>query len=333
MTNASRLSSPSGQSNGQWGRRMHSEEQQEGGINTEGQTRLPPSSVVICSRNRRILLADTVESILSGDEVPTELIIVDQSDTPQLRFEAMTDARGCTVRYLWTRAIGASRARNAGIAIARHAVLILVDDDMVATRTWFGLLVRALVTLGSESVVTGSVAVGEAKVAHGFAPSTKIDTSRITYRGRIDEDVLFTGNMAVYRVSMDVIGGFDERLGPGTDFPAAEDNDIGFRFLEAGYRIVYVPEALLYHQVWRPKADYLSLRWAYGIGRGGFYAKHLRLKDRYMLTRMMRDIRSHAFSFFRRNRREPRRACGDIALALGMLFGAMKWRATQDTSN
>ncbi len=311
---------------------MHSDEQREYKIDMERQTRLPPSSVVICSRNRPALLAETVESILSANEVPAELIIVDQSDTPHPRLGATTDARGCTVRYLWIHKTGASRARNAGIAAARHAVLILVDDDMIAAPTWFGLLIRALVAAGSDSVITGSVAIGEAKISDGFAPSTKIDPSPAIYCGRIGKDVLFTGNMALYRASIDAIGGFDERLGPGTDFPAAEDNDLGFRFLEAGYRIVYVPEALLYHQVWRSEARYLSLRWAYGIGRGGFYAKHIRLKDRYMLKRMMRDLRRHIFFFLHRIRHERRRAWGDIALVLGIMFGAIKWTLTQRRS-
>jgi hypothetical protein len=39
------------------------------------------SSLIICSRNRAQMLEDSVMSILAGSRVPTELIIVDQSDT------------------------------------------------------------------------------------------------------------------------------------------------------------------------------------------------------------------------------------------------------------
>ena len=97
-----------------------------------------------------------------------------------------------------------------------------------------------------------------------FAPSTKVDTAPAVYHGRLHEDVLYTGNMAMDRSAARAVGVFDERLGPGTSFPSAEDNDFGFRLLEAGYRIVYVPEALLYHRAWRSERDYVRLRWSYG---------------------------------------------------------------------
>ena len=39
-----------------------------------------PASVVICTRNRPVLLSQAVASILAGDDVPAEIIVVDQSD-------------------------------------------------------------------------------------------------------------------------------------------------------------------------------------------------------------------------------------------------------------
>jgi len=43
---------------------------------------LPPASLVLCTRNRPPLLADTLRSILDGEEVPAEIVVVDQSDEP-----------------------------------------------------------------------------------------------------------------------------------------------------------------------------------------------------------------------------------------------------------
>src|SRR5579859_8077465 len=40
---------------------------------------LPPTTLIICSRNRPQLLQEAVESVLRGREVPTELLIIDQS--------------------------------------------------------------------------------------------------------------------------------------------------------------------------------------------------------------------------------------------------------------
>jgi GT2 family glycosyltransferase len=163
----------------------------------------------------------------------------------------------------------------------------------------------------------------------GFAPSTKADKDPAVYQGRIGKDVLFTGNMGAYRSVFDEIGVFDERLGPGTAFPSAEDNDIGFRLLESGYRIFYIPEAILYHRAWRSSRENLSLEWRYGVGRGAYYAKHMSIKDRYMLTRMLRDIKVNFMDFLGSIRRKRRFNFGYLFLIFGLFYGAIRWRLMQ----
>src|SRR3712207_2073952 len=91
---------------------------------------LPPASLIICSRNRPQLLLETVESVLKGDEVPAELIIIDQSTTPHEILATLTTDRPCEIRYLWTQSVGVSEARNTGIAAARYEILALTDDDV-----------------------------------------------------------------------------------------------------------------------------------------------------------------------------------------------------------
>jgi GT2 family glycosyltransferase len=169
----------------------------------------------------------------------------------------------------------------------------------------------------------------ETEKPNSFAPSTIADEVSTVYEGRIGKDVLYSNNMAMYRSAIDEVGAFDTRLGTGASFPAATDNDCGFLLLEAGYRIVYAPEAVLYHRAWRSEDEYLPLRWRYGVGRGAFYAKHLSLRDRYMLWRMVRDIKAHTFLFLRHVWHERRRAYGDAVLALGILSGATRWLLTQ----
>ena len=131
--------------------------------------------------------------------------------------------------------------------------------------------------------------------------------------------------MVTYRSILDAVDCFDERLGPGTHFPAAEDNDLGFRLLEAGFRIIYAAEAVLYHRAWRGKGEYMPMRWSYGRGKGGFYTKYCSLKDLYILRRMIWDIAHRFFYFPHRLLRDPRRACGDIVYAAGILVGAIQW--------
>lgn len=291
---------------------------------------LPPATLIICSRNRPQLLWESVESVLQGDEVPSELIVMDQSNEAHPILSTLTQERGCQIRYERTKTLGECPAKNIAIQLADHDILVFTDDDVIVLPNWYGTLVRALVDGGEHSVVTGQVRPGEAQTPDGFAPTIMLDEAPAVYEGRPGEDVLFPMNMAMYRLAFETVGLFDERLGAGGPFPGAEDNDFGMRLLEAGFRIVYVPQASLYHRAWRTAEDYLPLRWSYGFGQGAFYAKHLGFKDRYMLRRMWADVWRHAYRFVRYPLvRSRRQTAADGLYVLGVLYGAAKWLITQ----
>jgi GT2 family glycosyltransferase len=286
-------------------------------------------SVVIATRNRPALLRATIESVLAGDDVPNEIVIVDQSDAPEETFADLSPRRNCHVRYGWSQVVGVARARNQGMALAHYDHLVLIDDDMLVTPGWLGALVRALVSGGAEHVVTGRVLAAPAEANSAFVPSVIADEAPIVYQGRVGKDVLYSGNMALHRQTLARVGGFDERLGPGTPFPAAEDNDFGYRLLEAGCTIFYAPEAALYHCGWRSEAEYLRLRWHYGVGRGAYYAKHSAWRDRYMLARMVQDMGSHLRRALQVHRYGRSHVWGDALLSMGMASGAARWWMTQ----
>ncbi len=224
------------------------------------------------------------------------------------------------------REVGLSRANNAGIALASHDLLVFTHDDVRVTREWFGTLVGALFAAGPRAVITGQVRPTAEERPGGFQLTIITDPEPATYEGRVGEDVLYPLNMALYRAAAEAVGGFDVRLGPGTPFPAAEDNDFGFRLLEAGYRILYVPGAALYHRAWRPPGDFFRLRWSYSRGQGAYFAKHARLSDRSMLRRLRWDLWRHASRVPGRLwRRDLRRATGDVTYILGLLSGTLHW--------
>jgi len=278
------------------------------------------------------MLQQTIESVLQGDEVPNELVVIDQSNNPNPNLTSLKTLRITDIRYISSQTVGLSRARNAGIAAARHSILAIIDDDMFVAQNWYGALIRALLNAGDRAVVTGRVLPAEAEVPGGFVPTFMPSDVPAVYQGRIEMDVLAGGHMAAYRADFNTVDGFDERLGAGGEFPAADDNDLGFRLLEAGYRIIYAPQAVVYHRAWRGKREYLPMRWSYGRGKGGFYTKYFSMKDRHILRRMVWDIAQRFFNFPHRLLRDPRRACGDMVYVAGILCGTAQW-ITRTRSN
>jgi glycosyltransferase involved in cell wall biosynthesis len=290
------------------------------------------TSAIIPSRNRPDLLGATVRSILQGEEIPTEIVIIDQSDCAHPTLQTFTPDRACKVRYFWTDSRGVSQARNEGISAARYDILVFADDDVLADPAWFRIIVRSLIQAGRQSVVTGRVLPIGTDVPGSFVPSTIDDEVPAVYSGRVGKDVLYSNNMAMYRFAIDEVGMFDTRLGTGALFPSATDNDWGYLALEAGFHIAYIPAAILYHRAWRNEQAYLPLRWRYGVGRGAFYAKYMSLRDRYMLGRLLRDFNAHGLLFLHHVPRQYRRAAGDAVFMLGLLWGAVRWLLTQKRS-
>ncbi len=295
---------------------------------------LPATSLVICTRNRPQLLSETVDSILAGSQVPTEIVIVDQSLQPHPTLATFQPDRACTLRYIWSQSRGLSCARNEGLRAVQHEWIAIVDDDMYVHHDWFSVLMCALINAGPKAVVTGQVRASESEVAGGFVPSTIEDQTPAVYQGRVLIEVLSAGNMALSCAAIEEVGVFDERLGAGARFRSAEDNDLGYRLLEAGYRVLYVPEAIVHHRAWRSEREYVPLRWSYGYGRGAFFAKHLDWRDRFMLRRMLKAYGHYIGRTVRYALvRSRRQTIGDVVFILGMLAGSCKWLLTQRRSN
>ena len=298
------------------------------------------ASLVLCTRDRPGLLAEAIASILAGDTRPAELLVVDQSRAPRLDLRGAPPA-DCEIRHLPVQTVGLSRARNEGVREARFPLLVFTDDDIRVSRGWLGALLAALDRGGERVVATGRVLPEETPAGSGFVPTLKPCERSVVYEGRVGVDPLTTFNMALHRAAYERVGGFDERLGPGTRFPGGEDNEFAFRLLEAGYRIECVPEAVLHHRAWRAPGEYAALRWSYGRGQGAFLAKHASLRDRFMLRRLAGTAGRLPFRaagrFLARDAEPGRRlarwrlAVGDLALLVGVLAGAADWLLRERT--
>ncbi|MEY2513509.1 MAG: hypothetical protein QOJ89_867 [bacterium] len=264
------------------------------------------------------MLLETVRSILAGERVPAELVVADQSTGPRA---TLPDGGDVDIVHLQLSSVGLSRARNEAIAAARHDLLVFTDDDVLVERDWLGRLVDALVAAPPRTAVTGTVLPGSTS---GHVPSVTHRTQPEVFSGRPFADPLFPNNMALRRQAFEEIGLFDERLGAGADFASAEDSDFGFRLLEAGYEIAFVPGAVLYHRGVRRGRQLAALDWAYGRGQGAFYAKHMSLSDRHVLRRFGRNV---AFRLRRMTAivRGDRGAVREGIYLAGLLSGSLQW--------
>lgn len=280
-----------------------------------------PVSVVIATRDRPRLLRGTVDSILAGRSLPAEIVVADQS---RGEVEPLPGREPVAITHLRLATSGLSRGRNAGIAAAREAVLAFTDDDVLVEPDWLERLVAPLLEGPGRFARTGAVLAPPGPV-EGHVPSLTYRDEPCSFTGRPFADPLSPNNMALPRAAFDEVGRFDERLGAGSEFPGAEDNDLGYRLLEAGWRIEFDPAAIVYHLGVRRGRELLRLDWAYGRGQGAFYAKHMAGSGGYMRRRLARNVRFR-LRRLARIARGDRRALGEAVYLAGLASGALAWR-------
>lgn len=285
------------------------------------------ATVVIASRDRSEMLRDAVASVLQGRRVPSQVVVVDQSVAPQRELMEIGTERGCRVDYVHSAVPGVSRGRNIGLRHATQDIVVILDDDVLMQDDTLELLVAECRDHGSRTVATGRLLAAPPERPGLSQPPGALVTRSTpdVFRGRQPHQVIPGPNIAVPRAVFLDIDGYDERLGPGTRFPAAEDHDLSLRLLDAGCEVRHVPGAVALHRSWRTRRDVARLRWGYARGVGAFYAKHASLHDRHVLERAARDVGKRVREAVACVSSAPAGTARQLLTLFGMLVGAVEW--------
>jgi len=239
-------------------------------------------SVILCTYNRSRSLAKALAS-LAASELPTsvewDVIVVDNNSTDQTRAAAEESCRRDPLhfRYLFELRQGKSHALNAGIAQSSAEILAFTDDDVIVEPTWLYELTRPLEN--PELSGTG----GRVFLPVDFVPPAWLRTGDPGILGILalfdpgPEPGLFPkreqppvgANMAYRKELFLKYGGFRTDLGPCPGRAARyEDTEFGWRLLNAGEKIKYVPSAIVHHEVSPERVNKrYFLAYCYGYGR------------------------------------------------------------------
>jgi glycosyltransferase involved in cell wall biosynthesis len=245
-----------------------------------------PLSIVIASRNRPRMLDRCLSLLLreSGAScVNDEVIVIDSASSTD---DTRHLAAAYNARYVRVDKAGLSRARNVGWRAASNELVAFVDDDVLVHRDWREAMAMAL---GEPDVafVTGWIGLPPSQ-AHIVEPQPHIVWPERLHFDRTTPRYVGAGaNIGVRRSCLEALGGFDERLGAGTFFGAAEDADLFDRLISAGYVGTYRPEVKVDHDAWRSLPERLRQQWAYGKATGA----HVRLLLRQDPERVRRMVK------------------------------------------
>ncbi len=212
---------------------------------------------MVVNWNRRDLLRECLRSLARQQQVGFEVILVDNGSQDGSLEMARAEFQNCPTFTLRTIANPCNRgfcaANNQGIAAARGAFIALLNNDAEAHPQWLAALRRAFDQGLDIGMAASKILVMEDprridKVGHLIYPDGQ---NRGRGTGELDlgqydamEEVLWPdGCAAMYRRAMlEQIGGFDEDF-----FAYGDDAELGLRARIAGWRCLYVPEAVVRH--------------------------------------------------------------------------------------
>jgi glycosyltransferase involved in cell wall biosynthesis len=191
-------------------------------------------SVVIGVYNAEPYLAEAIDSVLSQDYQPLELIVVDDGSTDR----SAEVARGYDrVSYIHQENGGNGSARNTGVEAATGEFLAFLDADDRFTDGKLSLQMRALDEDSSLDMVFGHV--------QEFVSPELDEETRATIRGATEKPMPWTAPnlMLIRRGSFDKVGAFSTsvRVGVTVDWFA--------RAAEAGLRYRVLPETVLERRI------------------------------------------------------------------------------------
>ena len=210
-------------------------------------------SVIIVNWNGRHYLEECLNALRKQTFKPFETILIDNGSH---------DGSVSWVRktFPWVRVIdlprntGFCHANNLGYAASRGKYIALLNNDTRVDSNWLYYLTNKMEKDERIGICASRILLFE-KPEFLDAAGDAYDFSGVGFRrghgaransfAHYEEVFGACAAAASYRKSMlDEIGFFDEDF-----FAIGEDIDLSFRAKLAGYKCVYVPEALVYHKV------------------------------------------------------------------------------------
>jgi glycosyltransferase involved in cell wall biosynthesis len=200
---------------------------------------LPRVSVIVPICNAESTLAACINSLL-GLNYPKEnleLILINNASTD--RTADVLNRYSREIEILYEEKKGPAVARNKGLLNARGDVVAFTDSDCVVDKDWLQQIVFPLQD-DSIGIVGGKILAKR--------PCNKIEEfgEKIHDHNRAINEFkppyVITMNWASRLCVLKEVGLFND------GFRRGEDGDLSYRIFQAGYKLVYKPEAIVYHR-------------------------------------------------------------------------------------
>lgn len=225
-------------------------------------------SLIVATMGRDADIAVLLDSVLAQAWPDVEIIIVDQNRDERVAPIVAAYEKRLPITHLRTPRPHANAARNLGLSRAGGDVVAFPDDDCILPPGTLAKVDRAFEHEGVD-VLTGPSASPAGGLGSGrWNPESAPITLANVWTSVIEFNLWLRREVALE------LGGFDEKLGPGSVFGSAEGNDLVARAIRAGHSTWYERPLEIIHPDKRLSDVATARAYTYGAGLGVVLARH-----------------------------------------------------------
>lgn len=228
-------------------------------------------SVIISTYNRAHILKNAIGSVLAQSFPDYEIIVSDDASSDDTR-NVVAGFKSEKIIYLHAESRrGLAATRNAALEKTRGKYIVLIDDDVVLGNDFLKVLKDVILTEAPDVL---SLRLIDPDTGDSFVD---ILDGRKRVLNFFDFNYFRGGAHVISRNAFKKAGYYDDRFGVGAKYHAAEESDYFFRLKQAGCKILYYPQLLVYHVKETDPSASKVFNYSYGIS--AMLTKHI-LKDR-----------------------------------------------------
>jgi cellulose synthase/poly-beta-1,6-N-acetylglucosamine synthase-like glycosyltransferase len=216
-------------------------------------------------------IADLLDSMVIQEQ-PLEIVIVDAASKDRTRDIIEGYAKKYPFVKMYIKAGTRGESTNYGISKANGEIIAFTGGDDIVNPNWIHEL--------RKSFESGADIVAGRSIMIGLKAWEDLDRVELMHKGY---DVSYpSANMAIRREVIQKVGGFD------TWFITAEDIDLTYRAVDAGFKITNNLNAIVYHRTKSTVYGFFRQAFWNGAGRKQLTLKHGNLWGKYDPLRMFK---------------------------------------------